>query len=303
MTLQELLAAVSNAKEKQTIAVAHATDTSVFQAAKKAMDDQIASFIFVGPINGMKKAMENVFDEHDQDHFELQDAANDKEAAAKAVQLVREGRANALMKGMVGTSTLLKAVLHKENGLRSGKILSHVAGFALPTRDKLLFLADAAMNIHPTLQEKHQIIENTVQAAIKIGVEHPKVAAIAAVENVNPAMEATMDAAALTQMNRRGQIKNCVIDGPLAFDIAVSEQAAKQKKIDSEVAGKADILIVPTIEVGNALYKSFTIFGQAEVGGMIVGAKAPIILTSRADSVESKLLSMAMAVSTSANHK
>ncbi|UCZ54623.1 bifunctional enoyl-CoA hydratase/phosphate acetyltransferase [Bacillus shivajii] len=300
MTLEELLATVSKLENKQTIAVAHATDSSVFQAAKKAMNDNIASFIFVGPIEEMKTAMENVFNEDDQQHFQLEDAANDKDAAMKAVDKVRSGDADALMKGMVGTSTLLKAVLNKEKGLRSGKILSHVAGFALPNRDKLLFLADAAMNIHPTLQEKQQIIENTVDAARRIGVETPKVAALAAVENVNPAMEATMDAAALTQMNRRGQIKGCIIDGPLAFDIAVSEKAATQKGIDSEVAGRADVLMVPTIEVGNALYKSFTIFGQAEVGGMIVGAKAPIILTSRADSVESKLLSMAMAVSTSA---
>ena len=182
----------------------------------------------------------------------------------------------------------MKAVLNKEWGLRKGSVLSHVAAFEVPNYDRLIFVTDAAMNIAPDVTQKAAIIQNTVEVARAIGIDLPKVAPIAAVEVVNPAMQATIDAAMLTQMNRRGQIKNCVVDGPLALDNAVSQIAAEHKGIVSDVAGKADILLVPTIEAGNVLYKSLVYFADAKVGAMIAGAKAPIVLTSRADSAETK---------------
>jgi phosphate butyryltransferase len=219
-----------------------------------------------------------------------------KEAAEEAVKAVSSGRADVLMKGMVSTSVLLKAVLNKEYGLRTGNVLSHVAVFEVPGFDRFTIVTDAAMNIAPDLKQKVQIVKNSVAVAQSIGIKIPKVAPIAAVEVVNPDMQATIDAASLSQMCARGQISGCVIDGPLALDNAVSLDAAEHKGIKSEVAGRADILMVPTIEVGNALYKSLIYFAKAKVGAVIAGAKAPIVLTSRADSSESKLYSLALAV-------
>ncbi|SER48581.1 bifunctional enoyl-CoA hydratase/phosphate acetyltransferase [Salipaludibacillus aurantiacus] len=298
MDLNTLFHKIKN-QEPQTIAVAHATDPTVFESAEKALEKNLASFIFTGPESEMEKALnEASFTFRDDTRVSFVNTDSDKESALTAVEIVKQDKARVLMKGMVSTSILLKAVLNKENGLRTGKILSHLAGFSLPGRDRLLFITDAAMNITPDLKEKVQIIDNAVYAVNKMGVDKPKVAVIAAVETVNPAMQATVDGAALTQMNRRNQIKGCEVDGPLGFDNAVSRTASSQKGITSEVAGNADILLVPGIETGNVLYKSLTYFGQAVVGGMIVGAKAPIVLTSRSDSADSKLFSMAMALST-----
>jgi phosphate butyryltransferase len=203
------------------------------------------------------------------------------------------------MKGNVSTAILLKAVLNKEYGLRTGRILSHVAIFEVPGFSKFTIVTDAAMNLEPDLQQKEQIVVNAVKIARSIGIDKPKVAALAAVEIVNPAMQATIDAASLTLMNKRGQIKDCLIDGPLALDNAISLEAAKHKGIESDIAGQADILLVPTIDVGNVLYKSLVYFAKASVGAVIAGAKAPIVLTSRSDSSESKLYSLALAICSS----
>ncbi|MDG5788672.1 bifunctional enoyl-CoA hydratase/phosphate acetyltransferase [Evansella sp. AB-P1] len=301
MNLETLITAIKSNQNCRTIVVAHATDITLFLAAKQALDERLASFIFVGPSDLMTDLAKEVglfqgLDENERIRFVHSD--NDISSANQAVQLVRKGEGDIVMKGMLATSLLLKAVLNKDFGLRTGNVLSHLAGFSLSERDSFLFVTDAAINIAPDLNGKVQILQNAVEAVGNMGINEPKVAVIAAVETVNTSMQATLDAAALTMMNRRGQIKQCVVDGPLALDNAVSVDAAKQKGIDSKVAGYADIIIVPSIEVGNVLYKSLTIFGKAIVGGIIVGAKAPIILTSRADSIESKMLSMTMALST-----
>lgn len=298
MNLDNLLRTIQQQSTPKTIAIAHATDHSVFEAAKEALEKDLASFIFIGPETEMNEAKEQASFQDDYDQrVEWIYTEDNLKSANQAVKCVKEQKAQVLMKGMVSTSTLLKAVLNKESGLRTGSVLSHLAGFSLPGRSRLLFVTDAAMNISPDLKEKKQIIENAVNALRDMGISKPKVAIIAAVETVNPAMKATIDAASLTQMNRRNQISHCEIDGPLGFDNAISVEAAHQKGIESNVAGHADILLVPSIETGNVLYKSLTYFAQAVVGGMIVGAKAPIILTSRSDSVESKLFSIAMALS------
>ncbi|MDQ0256233.1 phosphate butyryltransferase [Evansella vedderi] len=298
MALEKLMEAVQSRNSNRTIVIAHAVDASLFLAMKQALERNLASFILVGPLKEMEKLLEEAeIPKELEGKVAKVNAEDDKASALKAVQLVSEGKGNALMKGMLSTSTLLKAVLNKEVGLRTGKVLSHLAGFSFADKEQLLFLTDAAMNIAPDLRDKEQIIENAVDAVRHIGIEKPRVAVITAVETVNPAMQATLDAAALTQMNRRGQLKNCIVDGPLGLDNAISEESAKQKGITSEVAGKADILLAPSIEAGNVLYKSLTYFGNAVVGGIIVGAKAPIILTSRTDKVESKLLSMLLAIS------
>lgn len=199
------------------------------------------------------------------------------------------------MKGLVSTADFLRAILNKEAGLRKGDMLSHVGFFDPKTYHKVIALTDAAQNIAPTLPEKITIINNAVEVFQHLGFPNPKVAMLAAVEVVNPKMESTLDSAVLTQMNRRNQIKGCIIDGPLSMDIAVSKESADHKGLVSEVAGDADMLVVPNIEVGNVLYKTLTYLSGASVAAMIMGASVPIVLTSRADSDRSKLLSIALA--------
>ncbi|ARO62762.1 phosphate butyryltransferase [Bacillus cereus] len=284
-------------KPKKTVAVAVAEDHEVIEAVAKAIKLQLAQFRLYG---NQEKIM-GMLEEHGlqtSEHVEVIAAMSSAEAAELSVKAVRNGEADVLMKGNIPTANILKAVLNKEWGLRKGSVLSHVAAFEVPNYDRLIFVTDAAMNIAPDVTQKAAIIQNTVEVAQAIGIDLPKVAPIAAVEVVNPAMQATIDAAMLTQMNRRGQIKDCIVDGPLALDNAVSQIAAEHKGIVSDVAGKADILLVPTIEAGNVLYKSLVYFADAKVGAMIAGAKAPIVLTSRADSAETKVYSLALAVAT-----
>ncbi|AHA73728.1 phosphate butyryltransferase [Bacillus thuringiensis] len=284
-------------KPKKTVAVAVAEDHEVIEAVAKAIKLQLAQFRLYG---NQEKIM-GMLQEHGlqtSEHVEVIAAMSNAEAAELSVKAVRNGEADVLMKGNIPTANILKAVLNKEWGLRKGSVLSHVAAFEVPNYDRLIFVTDAAMNIAPDVTQKAAIIQNTVEVARAIGIDLPKVAPIAAVEVVNPAMQATIDAAMLTQMNRRGQIKDCIVDGPLALDNAVSQIAAEHKGIVSDVAGKADILLVPTIEAGNVLYKSLVYFADAKVGAMIAGAKAPIVLTSRADSAETKVYSLALAVAT-----
>ncbi|MCI3148689.1 phosphate butyryltransferase [Bacillus cereus] len=282
---------------KKTVAVAVAEDHEVIEAVAKAIKLQLAQFRLYG---NQEKIM-GMLQEHGlqtSEHVEVIAAMSSAEAAELSVKAVRNGEADVLMKGNIPTANILKAVLNKEWGLRKGSVLSHVAAFEVPNYNRLIFVTDAAMNIAPDVTQKAAIIQNTVEVAQAIGIDLPKVAPIAAVEVVNPAMQTTIDAAMLTQMNRRGQIKDCIVDGPLALDNAVSQIAAEHKGIVSDVAGKADILLVPTIEAGNVLYKSLVYFADAKVGAMIAGAKAPIVLTSRADSAETKVYSLALAVAT-----
>ncbi|MEB9406332.1 phosphate butyryltransferase [Bacillus cereus] len=282
-------------KPKKTVAVAVAEDHEVIEAVAKAIKLQLAQFRLYG---NQEKIM-GMLQEHGlqtSEHVEVIAAMSSAEAAELSVKAVRNSEADVLMKGNIPTANILKAVLNKEWGLRKGSVLSHVAAFEVQNYDRLIFVTDAAMNIAPDVTQKAAIIQNTVEVAQAIGIDLPKVAPIAAVEVVNPAMQATIDAAMLTQMNRRGQIKDCIVDGPLALDNAVSQIAAEHKGIVSDVAGKADILLVPTIEAGNVLYKSLVYFADAKVGAMIAGAKAPIVLTSRADSAETKVYSLALAV-------
>jgi phosphate butyryltransferase len=294
MKLEKLIDEATRKADK-VVAVAAAEDREVIESVKMALERGLASFQLYGD-KGKTVSLLQELGLEKSEKLKLEHCPSPEEAAMKAVRAVSSGQADVLMKGMIPTARILKAVLNKEYGLRTGKVLSHVAAFDIEGFDRLIFITDAAMNIAPDLQQKAEIIQNAVDIASKIGVPKPKVAPIAAVETVNPAMEATLDAAALTQMNHRGQIKNCLVDGPLALDNAVSLEAADHKGVGGDVAGNADILLVPNIETGNALYKSLIYFARARVGAVIAGAKAPIVLTSRADSAESKLYSIALAV-------
>lgn len=286
---------LAKSKTKKRIAVAAAEDEPVLQAIKDAVNENLVEPILVGNKRKIQEIADSInFDISKIDSIEECDQAK---SAQIAVKLVKDGQAEILMKGLVGTADYLRAVLNKENGLRKGDLLSHIGFFEVPVYHKVIGLTDAAQNVAPDFNEKISILKNSIDCFHSIGIKNPKVALIAAIEGVNPKMQATMDAAAITMMNKRNQIKGCIIDGPLAFDNAVSKEAAEHKGIVSEVAGDADLIFAPNIEVANALYKSFTYFSQATVAAIILGASVPIVLTSRADSDRSKLMSIALAAS------
>ncbi|WP_216829461.1 phosphate butyryltransferase [Alkalihalobacterium elongatum] len=293
MLLQNMLSRVTDFPKK-IVAIAAADDERMMTVVQEAVRLNLSSFLLFGNEEKIRHLMKQKNIEWK--NVDIVPTESLEQSAQEAVKAVHNGKADVLMKGMVPTSILLKAVLNKDYGLRVGKLFSHVAAFDIPSYDKLLFITDSAMNVTPTLEQKVQIITNSVEVAKKVGVECPKIAPIAAIEVVNPEMVATVDAAVLSQMNRRGQIKDCIIDGPLALDNAISKDAAQYKGIQGEVAGEADILLVPTLEIGNILYKSLVYFAKANVGGFITGAKAPIVLTSRSDSTINKLYSIAFAL-------
>jgi phosphate butyryltransferase len=292
-TMADIIAA-AKAKGRRTLAVAAAQEASALEAAVDAWKAGLAEPILVGDAAAIRALAAELG--LDIAGLELIDEKDPARAAARAVALVKEGRAEVLMKGIIDTSVLLKAVLSKETGIGAGRLASHVAAMELPTYHKLLFVTDAAINIAPDIAAKLDIVANAVAAARALGVQKPKVALLAAVEKVNAEkMPCTADAAIITMMNRRGQVKDCVVDGPLALDNAVSAESARIKKIVSEVAGDADILVCPDIEAGNVLYKALLDLGQAKGAGVVMGASRPIVLTSRADSAETKLASIALA--------
>ncbi|WP_339250470.1 phosphate butyryltransferase [Sporosarcina sp. FSL W8-0480] len=300
MTTLKSLVEKTAASGSRTVAVACAADPEVLQAVEMAMMKGIASFILIDNERILEQLIKERFPElRSNPYISIVHADTIQEAAEKAVRFVSSGEAQVLMKGNLPTAIVLKAVLNSEYGLRTGKVLSHVAAFEVEGYNRLLFVTDAGMNIAPNLEEKAQIIQNSVAVAKACGVDVPIVAPLAAIETINPVMAATTDAANLVVMNHRGQIKDCIIDGPLALDNAVSIKSAQHKGITSVTAGKADILVVPSIEAGNILYKSLMYFANAKVGGIIQGARAPIVLTSRSDSAETKLYSLALAIQTS----
>ncbi|WP_130807779.1 phosphate butyryltransferase [Senegalia massiliensis] len=288
-------------KGPRTLSVAVAQDKEVLQAAKKAKDEKIADSILVGDKEEIKNIAKDI--NMDLNEFEVVDIKDKKEASLKAVELVSKGKADLVMKGIVDTSIILKAVLDKEVGLKTGNLLSHVVAFDIPTYEKILLVSDAAMNIDPDLEAKKKILENANFVAHSLDIEKPKVAVICAKEKVNPKMPDTVDAAELTKMNENGEITGCMVKGPFALDNAISKQAAIHKGIEHPVAGDADILLMPDIEAGNIFYKSLVFLANANIAGVIVGAKAPVVLTSRADDDEAKFNSIALGVLMASKNK
>jgi len=278
----------------KTISVAVAQDKEVLLAVKQANDLGIADAILVGD----KEKIISIASEIglDVNKFEIIDIKDMAEASRKAVELVSSKKAHIVMKGLVDTSVILKAVLDENIGLRTGKVLSHVAVFDLELYEKLLLVTDAAMNIAPNINQKKDIIENAAFVAHSIDIDLPKVAVVCAKEKVNPKMQATVDAETLEKMNADGLIKGCIVGGPFALDNAISKEAAKHKGIEHPVAGDADIILAPNIESGNVLYKALAFLANSKNAGIIVGAKAPVVLTSRADNEEAKLNSIALGV-------
>ena len=275
-------------------AVAHPCEATALAGAIEASENQLIVPILVGPAGKIGEIAKANGIRLDQ--VRLVDAPHSHAAAAKAVQLVREGEAELLMKGSLHTDELLGAVVARETGLRTGRRISHVFIMDVPTYHKVLIVTDAAINIAPTLEDKVDICQNAIDLAVTLGVAQPKVAILAAVETVNSKMPATIDAAALCKMAERGQIKSGLLDGPLAFDNAISKEAARIKGIKSDVAGDPDILLVPDLEAGNMLAKQLSFLANADSAGLVLGARVPIILTSRADSVRSRIASAAVAM-------
>jgi len=293
MMVKHLAELVDMAKRKgKKLVVAAAEDHVVLKAVSEAKKAEIADPVLVGNREKMEKEAEVIG--LDLKDYEIVEAENELEAAKKAVEMVSKGQGDFLMKGKIKTGDLMRTVLAEEYGLRTGKVMAMVSVFEIPNFDRLLIISDAGMLIAPTLEQKVHIIEHSVSVAKVLGIELPKVAVVGAVEVVNPKMPATLDAALLSKMNQRGQIKGCIVDGPFALDNVVSEEAAKHKGIESPVAGKADIIVTPDIEAGNILYKALIFLAGAKVASVILGAKVPVVLTSRADSDESKLYSIAL---------
>ena len=279
----------------RTIAVALAEDADVLTALEKARAMGLTRAILTGHEDKIYKLFKEL--KINADPYQLVAASDENEAVQKAIELVRSDQARVVMKGLCSTGTFLKGLLDKNTGLRSGNVISHLALFESPFYHKLFMMSDAAMNIAPDLAAKVAITENAIAAAQKLGYRQPKVAIISAVEKVNAAgIPSSADAAIIAKMGDRGQIKGAIIDGPLAVDNALSAESCTVKGLNSPVGGDADICIVPNIETGNAFYKLLTILGQAKVAGIIIGAGAPVVLTSRADSEESKFLSIVTAL-------
>ncbi|MCX7923388.1 MAG: phosphate butyryltransferase [Clostridia bacterium] len=291
-SMNDIVQAVKGSKKKR-VAVAVAQDSEVLHSVYEAFKLGLIDISLVGD----KKKIFDIASELkiDVSQFEIIKENDYSKAIRIAVDMVSSGRADILMKGMVQTADLLRVVLDKDIGLRTNRVLSHVGVLEIENYHKLLFITDGALNIAPDLKQKADIIQNAVNVASSLGIEKPKVAILAAVEVVNPSMQCTLDAAALCKMADRKQIKNCIVDGPLAMDNAINISAAKHKGIQSEVAGDADILLAPDIETANILYKTLVFLCKARSSGIIVGSKAPVVITSRADDYMAKLHSIALA--------
>lgn len=281
-----------NGNEKVILSVAAAQDKEVLLAVKDAVKKEIVIPILVGDSQKIKEIAKSI--DFELDEIRIVHSETIEESAEVSVKLVSNKEADFVMKGLLDTSVLLKAVLNKEYGLRTESLLSHVMIYEMEKYNKLLLLTDGGMNIYPNYEQKEKILQNAIEAAKSLGIDKVKVACLAAKEKVNPKMQATVDADLLSKACKDGKFGDGVIvEGPLAFDLAISREACRVKGFKSEIDGDADILMVPSIEMGNGIGKSFTYMAGAKSAGIIMGAKAPIVLVSRADSHESKLYSIA----------
>lgn len=292
-SLHELITSAQNKKIKKRIVVASAEDEYLLPALSKLYNLGILEPILIGNKdliiqyirqNKLSIPMEDIYPAH-----------SEEESVRFSVEFIREGKADILMKGLLPTKIFIKEILNKERGIRGERSLSHVGLFESPFYSKLFGVTDAAINITPDVTIKKHIIQNAVKVFHALGIDYPKVVLLAPIEKINPKMQSTVDAAEIVEEHNRKPIANCIIEGPLALDIAISGLAADHKGIQSKIAGDADILVVPEITVGNVFYKSLTYLGGAKAAGMLIGAKAPVVLSSRSDSEESKLYSMALA--------
>jgi phosphate butyryltransferase len=290
----EFVAQLKQKSDKKTVVIAAAQTETAIEAAILAKKEDLANSLLVGDRVAIQKILAEKFPDF-MGVFEIEDTGSDlARACMRAVETVHERKASVILKGKADTAMLLKAVLDKEKGLMTNEVMSDVLAYETP--EKLVLLTDGGIVLYPDLKEKISIVKNAVKVAHSLGNPNPKVALLAAVEVVNPKMPCTLDAAIITKMNQRKQITGCVIDGPLALDNAIDLEAAQIKGIDSPVAGDADILVFPSIEAANVFAKGITYYAKYRVAHVVMGTKAPILIASRADNAETKMLSMAMGI-------
>lgn len=283
------------------LALAAAADEHSLQAVKKATDEGLVKPVLVGDKPEIIRILKEIgFDVPDEDIYDEPDIA---EASRKAVALIREGKADFLMKGKVDSGIYLKAVVNKETGLGKGGVMSHFTAFQVPTYKKLLVPVDGGMVTYPTLEQKKAIIQNTVDSLIALGYDCPKVGVLACKEKLDPKMIETVEGDQLKQMQQKGEITNCIVEGPISFDCAIDPEIAALKNFKSPCAGDCDVLLAPNIHAGNIMGKMLTCLCNAKMGGFIVGAKCPVIMTSRGSSAEEKYLSICLAAAASAGNK
>lgn len=292
---QELIEKVQNNSSKKRVAVAAAHDEHTLEAVFRAVKDKLVEPVLIGNKEQIEEILKNLDIEYDLNS--IVSTESDKEAAEKTVELINANKADFIMKGKLQTADLLKAVVDKEKGLRTGKVISHLAIMEVPAYHKLIAVTDGGMMMYPNAEEKKQILDSAVDVFLAMGYECPKVAVLAAVETVNPKMPEAVDADILKKMNQSGEIKNCIVEGPISIDLTFSKESAKIKGFDSPVTGEADILLVPNITTGNIMSKALIEMANATMAGMIVGAKVPIVLTSRGASSQEKYLSLVLCAS------
>lgn len=288
----QLIKKVSNFEETRKVAVVVAEDEHTLEAVFKANKKRIVDPILIGNKEKIKEIL-------DRKNYILNDefiigVENDRDAAYKAVELVNMNKADFIMKGKIQTADLLRAVVDKEKGIRTDRLMSHFAILEIPTYHKLLVITDGGMVMYPSLEEKKQIIQNAVDVMLSLDYKEPKIGVLTAVEKVNPKMPETVDAAELKEMNENGEIKNCIVEGPISYDLSMNKESAETKGFHSPVVGDVDILLTSNITAGNTLAKSLIYSGNSKMAGFIVGAKVPVVLTSRGSSTEEKYLSLVL---------
>ena len=295
-TFEDMIALMKGTSEKKTVVVAAADDDHTLEGLHSTMKAGLIKAVLIGNRDKINEIIKNKGYEIDAPIINVDD---EQKAAEKAVFLIREGKGDFLMKGKLQTATLLKEVVNKENGLNLGGVMSHVGLFEIPTYHKLIAISDGGMVLYPDLAQKKAIIENSVIALKGIGIDTPKVAVMAGAEVVNPKATESVDADALKKMYLAGEIKDCIVEGPISYDLAMSKEAAEIKGYESPVAGDADVMILPNMAAGNLVAKSLTVSGNAKMAGVIMGAKVPIVLVSRSASSEEKFLSLLFAAAVS----
>lgn len=291
----DLIIKVKDNDNIKKVAVVAAQDEHTLEAVFRARRDHIVKPVLIGDKPKIKDILKSLNVEFDED--EIIHVSSDFEAAEKAVEFINENKADFIMKGKLQTADLLKAVVNKEKGLRTGKVMSHVAILEIPSYHKLISVTDGGMMMYPNVEEKKEIIENVVDVFHKLGYKCPLIAVMTAVETVNPKMPETVDADVLKKMNQSGKIKDCIVEGPISYDLIMNKESASIKGYNSPVTGNADILISPNITTGNLLSKALIESAGAKMAGMIVGAKVPIVLTSRGSTSEEKYLSLVLSAS------
>ncbi|MCK9244089.1 MAG: bifunctional enoyl-CoA hydratase/phosphate acetyltransferase [Candidatus Marinimicrobia bacterium] len=293
-TYSEIFEAVKANARKCTVSIALAEDKSALEAAKVLAENEVAKVLLTGEPDKIRLYAEQIgYPIKDK---EIVAAFGEEEAAARAVEQVRLGKAEILMKGHTSTPVLMKAVLDRENGLRTGKVLSHVAVAEIASYHKLLMITDGGINIAPDLETKKAILRNAIGVAGKLEITQPKIAVLCPIEKVNPKIPETVDARALQEMAERGEFGSVIVEGPIATDVALSARAAQRKALTSRIAGDTDVILVPGLTCGNSLLKSLMFLANAKVGGVVIGARVPIVLLSRADEPAEKLHSMLLAI-------